>query len=92
MEAFAHQCRSVHVVSCLVNNPRLPDPMLSGFVNISSTRGLMMSTYQFDDFSSKIWFVSSPTFLNLVSLKGKFSFKRKWAAGVPDFRKVAALS
>jgi len=51
-----------------------------------------MSTYQFDDFSSKIWFVSSPTFLNLVSLKGKFSFKRKWAAGVPDFRKVAALS
>ena len=80
------------MLSSLVNNPRLPDPMLSGFVNISSTRGLMMSTYQFDVFSSKIWFVSSPTFLNLLSLKGEFSFQMKWAAGAPDFRKVTALS
>jgi len=25
-----------------------------------------------------------------VSLKGKFSFKREWAAGVLDFRKVSS--
>lgn len=90
MEAFADQCRSIHVVSSLVNNPRLPDPRLSAIVNISSTRGLVTSTYQSDVFSSNIRFISSPTFLNVVSLKGKFSLKRIWVAGVPDFRKISS--
>lgn len=91
MEASADQCRSIHVMSSLVNNPRLPDPRLSGIVSISSTRRLMISTYQFDVFSSKIRFVSIPTFLNSVSFKRKFSFKREWADGVPDFRKVSSV-